>query len=269
MSYRRRTDRHNEFIEKLSYKEFISRLIHNEYIKKLGALLLCCLILGIPAACAGKNTLYVSEDGYAEDNEAGDADTENGTLATAEVSQGGVGNGNVAGDAGTENGQERNLVHVCGAVISPGVYEIQAGDRVADCIEMAGGFTDDAGRDALNLALSVADGMKVYVPTVEECVSGDFTINDTGVIIAGGNTTGVLKSDDNTTAGGDSKGLININTAGEEQLTTLTGIGKSRAASIIAYREEHGGFATIEDIMKVPGIKQSSFNKIKDKIIVK
>lgn len=135
-------------------------------------------------------------------------------------------------------------VYVCGAVNSPGVVVLQEGSRAEAALEAAGGFRQDAGRDYVNLAARVSDGEKLYFPTVEE--------------IAG------LSAERSEESGGD--GLVNINTADEAALCTLSGIGESRARDIVRYREENGPFENCEDIMKVPGIKSSVYSKIKDKI---
>ncbi len=136
------------------------------------------------------------------------------------------------------------FVHVCGEVMQPGVYELSEGQRVYEAIAMAGGFTESAAQSALNLAEPVHDGMKLEVPDQEQAAR---LISDIGT---------------------DSAGTVDINTASKEQLQTLRGIGEARAEDIIRYRQEHGRFEQIEDIMKVPGIKTSAFEKIKDDISV-
>ena len=147
----------------------------------------------------------------------------------------------------------RYFVHVCGAVLNPGVYELPADSRIFDAVEAAGGFADGAARDALNLARQIEDGMKVEVPTEEEA----------------------RKARETAAAGSswepgwtEESGKININTAEVSQLTTLSGIGEARAQDIISFREENGPFQSIEDIKKVPGIKDVVFQKIKDEITV-
>lgn len=105
---------------------------------------------------------------------------------------------------------------------------------------------DDAAEESLNLAEKVADGMQIVVMSREEAA-----------VAASMEALEVQNS-----------GLVNINTASREQLMTLKGIGESRADDIIRYREESGGFQVIEDIMKVPGIKEAGFQKIKDSITV-
>ena len=140
------------------------------------------------------------------------------------------------------------FVHICGEVNQPGVYELPAGSHVFEAVEAAGGFTEAAASDFLNLAQKGSDGMKLVILSKKEAevLSEEFPSGTTG----------------------ESDGRININTASKEQLMTLTGIGESRADDIIRFREESGGFEKIEDIMKVPGIKNAGFQKIKDRITV-
>ena len=142
------------------------------------------------------------------------------------------------------------FVYVCGAVESPGVYELRADARVIEAISSAGGITEDAAPDAVNQARVIADGEQIYVPTVEEAAS-----QQTGV---GGTTV---------TKGTESV-KVNINTAGKEELMTLTGIGEAKADDILKYREEHGSFGSIEELMQINGIKEGVFNKIKDDITI-
>lgn len=145
-------------------------------------------------------------------------------------------------------------VHICGAVARPGVYEMEEGQRIYQVVEQAGGYTQDAAVDYLNLAEPVADGMKLVVPTQEELLS------EPGENLYG---TAALRK---PTAAEPAK--VNLNTATKEELMGLSGIGEARAGDIIRYRENSGGFQAIEDIMKVPGIKDAAFQKIKDEITV-
>lgn len=144
------------------------------------------------------------------------------------------------------------VVHICGAVKDPGVYTLEENSRIYQAIEKAGGFREDADSDYLNQADMITDGMKIYVPTeaeVEESGSSGAWMESAGAAAA------------------DSR-LVNINTAGEELLCTLPGVGSIKAKSIIAYREDNGAFQKIEDIMNVEGIKDGLFQKIKDSITV-
>ena len=137
-------------------------------------------------------------------------------------------------------------VHVCGSVESPGVYFLPEGSRVNDAVLIAGGFSDEASSEYLNLAELLKDGEQVYIPSLEELYGED-----------GGYSK--INIDD---------GLININTASAEELKTLPGIGDAKAAAIIAYRNNTAKFETIEDIMKVSGIKENAFQQIKEYIKV-
>ncbi len=153
------------------------------------------------------------------------------------------------------------VVHVCGAVCNPGVYRLEEDCRVMDAVILAGGMTEDADTEWVNLATRICDGDKIRIPTKEETE----TLNDTGQQEAG-----ISASDIHTTGLREKEeSRIDINSADEELLCTLPGIGKTRAESIISYREEHGRFTVIEDIMNVSGIKESSFQKIKEYITVK
>lgn len=141
-------------------------------------------------------------------------------------------------------GTETIVVHICGAVANPGVYELPAGSRIYQAVRAAGGFLPEAGQDFLNQAAVIEDGVKLYVPTMEESEE----ISEE-----------ILWEDD---------GLVNINTADEEELCTLTGIGSGKAGRIIDYRTKNGNFQKIEDIMNVEGIKEGLFQKIRDSITV-
>ena len=132
-------------------------------------------------------------------------------------------------------------VYVCGAVNDPGVFLLNEGSRVFEAVELAGGFTDDAVRDAVNLALVLEDGQQVFIPDISGTLSQAYEEPDDG--------------------------LININTATIDQLITLPGIGQAKALAIIEYRESHP-FGSIDEIMNVSGIKENSFNRIKDRIKV-
>lgn len=149
------------------------------------------------------------------------------------------------------------LVHVCGAVANPGVYSLNAGARVCDAVEMAGGFTEDAAGDAVNQAAFVSDGQRLYIWTVEEAQTAPE---------GQGPREGLDGGAALTEAGAEAR--IDLNRAAKEELMSLPGIGEAKALDIIAYREENGGFKTIEEIMNIKGIKEAVFTKIKDKIVV-
>lgn len=153
-------------------------------------------------------------------------------------------------------------IHVCGAVKVPGVYELTEGSRIMDAVLLAGGFSEEADEEYVNLATVLKDGDKVRIPTKTE-------VAEMSVDGALAYDNGVTNAEDLTDTGESTQDKVNINTADAEELCTLPGIGQTRAESILAYRKEHGEFSEIEDIMQVSGIKESSFQKIKDKITVK
>lgn len=155
-------------------------------------------------------------------------------------------------------------VDVCGAVASPGVYELEAESRVFQAIDAAGGLLADAAGEYVNRAGYLEDGQQIYIPTREEAENHPSLLSPLEQNLSAGNT-GSSSSD---TGSSEASGKINLNTADEAALTTLTGIGASKAQAILAYREEHGGFSAIEEILNVPGIKEGTFVKIKDNIAV-
>lgn len=152
------------------------------------------------------------------------------------------------------------VVHITGAVKTPGVVKINEGSRIEDVIEAAGGLTEDADISNVNLAYIVEDGIKIRIPSLnDEADNGqNYITEDSG--------EGIVISDEATS---NSSALININTASQTELETLNGIGPSIASRIITYREENGKFKTIEDIKNVTGIGESKYENIKDFITVK
>lgn len=139
------------------------------------------------------------------------------------------------------------LVYVCGAVAAPGVYELDDGSRIYEAVELAGGFMEDAAEDVLNLAESVTDGQMIRIPTEEEQEAA---------------------GRQGAEADSAADGKLDLNRADVAALMELPGIGQSKAEAIVGYREEHGSFSRTEDLMKVEGIKEGVFNKIKDRIKV-
>lgn len=170
------------------------------------------------------------------------------------------------GISNAEMQQERIYVDVCGAVANPGVFELAAGSRVFQAIEAAGGYLPEAVENCVNRAGVLTDGQQLYILTREEMEQQGMSQAE----LANASNVSGSGNSRNTEAvsSGQQDNRININTADEAQLTTLTGIGATRAQAIIAYREENGPFAVIEDIMNVQGIKEGTFAKIKDEIVV-
>lgn len=147
----------------------------------------------------------------------------------------------------TEASEETLYVYICGAVLNPGIYEMKPGNRIADVLDKAGGFTKEACKTYVNLAKRVADEEKIFIPKMDE-------ISDLSDEIHYNENQGNKK--------------INLNTADVKELKSLSGIGDSKANAIIEYRETHGKYNKIEDIMKISGIKEAMFQKIKDRISV-
>ena len=202
--------------------------------------------------------------------ESGGSDAGNGT-----GSDSGKHTSDVDIDNGSEAVSDREMqqamiyVDVCGAVANPGVFQLAAGSRVFQAIEAAGGYLPEAALTCVNRAGVLTDGQQLYILTQEEMErQGLDPAEMSGA--SDGQMNGSAGTGQNTemTAQVQQDNRININTADEAQLTTLTGIGATRAQAIIAYREENGPFAAIEDIMNVQGIKEGTFAKIKDEIVV-
>ncbi len=294
---------------------------------RMAAIVICVLAAGVCYSCGGlmgrgdadgERTLVIASDGpdgglSAETAAlaAGEAQDPEGTAAAGgsgdpvgvgypggSNAPGGTGDfggsedlsgaGSMSGSGGEQEEIPSCYVHICGEVVRPGVYELPAGSRIFEAVEMAGGFTEAAAASYLNLAQEIADGMKIVVPSEAE-LEADGGIFAGGAAGGGGQAggpagssagdpegglAGVYTGGYGVFPGGDSApsaaedGRVNINTAGKEELMTLKGIGEARAEDIIRYREENGPFGTIEDIMKVSGIKEAAFNKIKDDITV-
>ncbi len=138
--------------------------------------------------------------------------------------------------------ESKIFVHVCGEVKKPGVYELEPGSRIYEAIEQAGGTTPQAAKDSLNQAEVLEDGQKIYVPSKKELAEQE--------------------------SKGMTDGKVDLNQASKEELMTLSGVGEAKADAIIQYRQQQGGFDSIEEIMEIEGIKEGVFGKIKDQITV-
>ncbi|MHB9052960.1 MAG: helix-hairpin-helix domain-containing protein [Thermoleophilia bacterium] len=145
-------------------------------------------------------------------------------------------------------------VHVVGAVTNPGLYEIAAGSRAADALAKAGGPTPAADLNQINLAAKLADGQQLVVP--EKGAAGAAAAGTAGASgAAGSGTSGAPQP-------------VNLNSATLEQLNSLDGIGPKTAQKIIDYREAHGGFKSIEELLEVPGIGPAKFDQIKNQVVI-
>lgn len=211
---------------------------------------------------AEPNAGNTDQNREAESN-AGDTDQNR----KAEPSAGSTGRTELS-DASLEEAKTL-VVHICGAVSAPGVYELPAGSRIIDAVEAGGGFLPEADEACCNLAEEIVDGCQIYIMTKSESCADGQTEKKAGIQTSP--DSDMQTTDRNVrsnSAPALDNGLVNLNTADVAALMTLPGIGESRAKAIISYREQHGAFAQIEDIMKISGIKQAAFSKIKDKITV-
>lgn len=202
-------------------------------MKKLKRLFVLMLLMTVFTACSKETDIYLEE-------------TETESFIETETVQEVTETQTAAEKTGTI------VVYVCGEVINPGVYELAAGMRICDAVEAAGGLTKKASRDYWNLAEELTDGQMLCFPTAQEAKERMESAGETQT------------ADSGTSA----DGKVNINTADITVLQTIPGIGQTRAEAILAYRKENGSFQSIEDIMKVSGIKNGLFEKMKDYITV-
>ena len=230
-----------------------------------------------------KDTDEKNADTEDRQNDGGNSAEFRKKQAESDGSDAGNGTGSDSGkhtsDADIDNGSEAVsdkemqqamiYVDVCGAVVNPGVFQLAAGSRVFQAIEAAGGYLPEAALTCVNRAGVLTDGQQLYILTQEEMERQGLDPAEMAKA-SDGQMNGSAGTGQNTgmTAQVQQDNRININIADEAQLTTLTGIGATRAQAIIAYREENGPFAAIEDIMNVQGIKEGTFAKIKDEIVV-
>ncbi|MCS5493528.1 ComEA family DNA-binding protein [Curtobacterium flaccumfaciens] len=174
-----------------------------------------------------------------------------------------------AGAAPSAPGAGRVVVHVLGAVRRSGVVELPASSRVGDALERAGGATDDADLDRLNLARVLTDGERLYVPRVGQQEVPE-ALGPMADGAAAGPTAGAGAGSGGGSAGtGDEESaVVDLNTADQTALETLPGIGPGLAGRIIAWRDEHGRFTAVEDLLDVSGIGDVRFAELRDRVRV-
>ena len=174
--------------------------------------------------------------------------------AEAHVEEGSASSSSAESDSSKSESQQATcFLHVSGAVRNPGLVEVSAGGRVADALAAAGGPTEDACVEAVNLARFVQDGEHIHLPTAEEADSGTRTAEGEGL----GSS---MKS--------TSTGKVNINRASAEELEALPGIGPATAQKIIVDRESSGPYENPEDLMRVSGIGEKKYASLADLICV-
>ncbi|CDA85656.1 comEA protein [Clostridium sp. CAG:230] len=150
-----------------------------------------------------------------------------------------------------------NAVYVSGAVKHPGLYRYYGNKRVDDAITAVGGFCKNASTESINLAQFLQDGEQIVVLTKKQAKKQKSPKEDPAM---------VNDSKNRQDSQGASK--VNINTASVEELMQLPGIGEAKAKMILDYRTQNGAFQKVEDIMKISGIKEGVYNKIKENITV-
>lgn len=174
-------------------------------------------------------------------------------------------------DAAESGKRELLYVYVCGAVECPGVYAFEEGARVFDAIEAAGGLSADADGACVNQALKLSDQDQLYIRTLEEkeqnTQKGEFSSTGSSPEgSASGNGYGLLPAEGSAGTENAADARININTASQKDLTSLPGIGDTKAAAILADRTENGFYEAPEDLKRVSGIGDATFEKLKDRI---
>ena len=167
----------------------------------------------------------------------------------------------------SSSASDKLCVYVCGAVVNEGVYELPPDSRVSDALRMAGGYSDEALKGYVNLAEKLNDGERIYIPNKIEIDDLNILI-DQDASASKGASKGASEEGTETGSKSSEDGIVNINTADAAMLQTLPGIGETKATEIIAYRDEHGAFGSIEDIKNVSGIGEGTFSRISSRIKV-
>lgn len=182
-----------------------------------------------------------------------------GSGAPAAASAGG---GAAAVSTTTTSVRKMVVVHVTGAVVHPGVVQLDQNQRVADALVAAGGLRPDADGARINLAAGLADGSRLYVPIAGE------TVPLAVVPAGGGGAPGTGAAGGTGTAGGASAGPVDLNQATAAQLDALPGIGPSTAAAIVAYRDQHQRFSKVDELLEVRGIGPAKLEQLRPLVVV-
>lgn len=166
------------------------------------------------------------------------------------------------------------VVYVTGSVKRPGVYTVAAGTRIYKVVALAGGFTEDADRSAVNLAAKVKDGAQIDFPSCVETAQKGYKTAKSSSRSGRAKNTGYSESDNRSgkrrrkSADTSSVGVVDINSASEEELDSLPGVGARTAALIVQYRQSHGRFKRKEDLLEIRGIGVKKYEKLKDYVTV-
>lgn len=218
----------------------------------IGAVVATLLIMALGAGVTGALGAAGAGDGGvlvtrsdAGSSERGAAEVEHDDAASDD---------GVSGSGSKPEKPEVIVVDVAGAVGAPSLVTLQADSRVGDAIEAAGGFAADADAARVNRAAKLQDGQQVYVPRMGEVGGGSGAVAPD----VGASAQGAATAD----------GPVNINRASESDLDALPGVGPSTARAIVEDRDANGPFSTIEDLMRVSGIGEKKFEKLKSSICV-
>lgn len=238
-----------------------------KFYRNTAACLLAALFLAA-AGCSSTTSVFPSAEGSEEEPAESGAGREDASGDAGQSGDSGdeteestSGDAGQPGDSGDGTVTENTVIYVdvTGAVKAPGVYTLPAGSRVFEAIALAGGAREDASLENLNQAGILQDGQQIRVYTEEE--AAQMAQQGSLPSLPGAETAAGQKESQEASK-------VNINTAGKDELMTLTGIGETRAEAILAYRQETGGFQAPEDLMQVEGIKEKTFEKLKDQITV-
>lgn len=234
------------------------------------------------SACSSKSYLQKSQEQTAAEKSNGNNSTEGSQSEKNESTKDEASKGDKSDDC---------YIQITGAVNKPGVYQCAKGTRLFQLVDMAGGFRVDSYTDNLNLASEVYDGDKILIYTLDDANYILFTGGELNSFDSSGNSgsaSGASGNGSSSSASGGSGssgssgssgnssssssagtgGQVNINTASLEELTTLTGIGETRARAIIEYRQQAGGFSSKEELKNVSGIGETTYGKLSDQICV-
>jgi competence protein ComEA len=241
--------------------------------------LLIYVAIGVVVVAIGARFLL---SGHSSGASAGSPGVELGAASPGVVASSGVAAGEASPAAGQPGGSTTAaspgapaevVVDVAGAVVRPGVYTLPAGARVCDALDLAGGTTARAQTAAVNLAARLIDGQQIVIP--EEAAPGAAGqvggASGAGAAGASPSGSGAAGSSGGTASGAAASTTgapVNLNTATLEQLDALSGVGPSTAQKIIDYREEHGGFRSVEELMDVSGIGDAKFAALKDQVTI-
>ncbi|EGT3599092.1 ComEA family DNA-binding protein [Clostridium perfringens] len=210
--------------------------------------------------------LFLNSEESEENNELEDFNEKESSLKKEESNNSKLEKDSDIEEKETSLGEEKIVVEIKGEVKKPNVYELKNGSRIYELIEEAGGPTDEADLSDINRALYLSDGQCIVIKNINDVESEEANLNESLNTEVANSIPANLPGEKGEK---NESSVININTASKETLMTLNGIGESKAQAIIDYRDEIGGFKSVDDIINVSGIGEKTLEKIKDKISIK